>query len=237
MNNTTILIKVKERLNKLASNDYTNLQSWIIVEAFNKGQIQWCRRNLHGTNQKQEGADQSTSRLGDLQTLLTTSDKLVVTNKGIYSETSNTSWPTNYLREERIALMVTKECCSTPKRMKVWWAEEANVDIYLSDAYKKPRYDWGETFAIIAGDKIKIYHNNEFDVDDLRFIYYRQPRPIQIIGVVNLVTGVPSTVEVICEFSDDLTELLVDEAASILASDIESGFQVQRLKQEVENNN
>ena len=35
---STILLKVQERLNKLASNDYDNIQNWQIVEAFNKGQ-------------------------------------------------------------------------------------------------------------------------------------------------------------------------------------------------------
>ena len=43
---STILLKVQERLNKLASNDYDNIQNWQIVEAFNKGQVDWCRRNL-----------------------------------------------------------------------------------------------------------------------------------------------------------------------------------------------
>lgn len=237
MNNSTILIKVKNRLNKLASNDYTNLDSWIIVEAFNKGQVQWCRRNLHGINQKQEGADQSTSRLGDLQTLLTTSPKLSVTDVGIYSETSTTNWPTNYLREERISLTVIKECCLEPKRMNVYLGEEANVDIYLSDVNIRPDYAWNQTFAILAGDKIKVYHDNQFDAEELKFIYYRQPRPIQIIGVVDLVTGLPATVEVECEFSDDLANLLVDEAAEILASDIGSWDQKNRLAESVEKNN
>ena len=62
MLNSTILLKVKQRLNKLASNDYDNIQDWQIVEAFNKGQVDWCRRNLHGTNLKQEGDEQSTAR-------------------------------------------------------------------------------------------------------------------------------------------------------------------------------
>ena len=45
MTNDTIQIKVKQRINKLASNDYDNIMPWEIVEAFNKGQVAWCRRN------------------------------------------------------------------------------------------------------------------------------------------------------------------------------------------------
>lgn len=237
MNNSTILIKVKNRLNKLASNDYTNLDSWIVVEAFNKGQLEWCRRNLHGLNLPREGADQSTSRLDDFQTILTSTPPLSSTDKGIYNETSAVNWPKDYLRRERISLTVTKDCCPTPKRMTVYIGEESNVDIYLNDVNMRPDYAWNHTFAILSGDKIQIYHDKKFDIDELKFIYYRQPRFIQIIGVVDLTTGLPATVEVECEFSDDLTELLVDEAADILAGDIENIFQKQRLSESVEKNN
>ena len=83
MNNATLQIKIKQRLNKLASNDYDNIQCWQIVEAFNKGQSDWCRRNLHGSNTKQEGDEQSTSRVDDLQILLITIP-LLITDKQTY---------------------------------------------------------------------------------------------------------------------------------------------------------
>ena len=72
MNNTTLQIKFKQRLNKLASNDFDNIECWQIIEVFNKAQISWCRRQLHGTNQFGEGDEQSKKRVDDLQILLTT---------------------------------------------------------------------------------------------------------------------------------------------------------------------
>jgi hypothetical protein len=39
MNNATIQLKIQQRLNKLASSDYDNIECWQIVEAFNKGQV------------------------------------------------------------------------------------------------------------------------------------------------------------------------------------------------------
>ena len=47
MNNQILQLKIKQRLNKLDSNDYDNIEHWQIIEAFNKAQIQWVRRNLH----------------------------------------------------------------------------------------------------------------------------------------------------------------------------------------------
>ena len=72
MLNQTIQIKFRQRLNKIASDDYDNIECWQIVEAFNKAQLEWCRRNLHGNNMFQEGDEVSTRRIDDLQVLLTT---------------------------------------------------------------------------------------------------------------------------------------------------------------------
>jgi hypothetical protein len=70
MNNNTLQIKIKQRLNKLDSNDYDNVKDWQIVEAFNKAQIEWCRRQLRGTNARQEGDEQSKRRIDDLEILI-----------------------------------------------------------------------------------------------------------------------------------------------------------------------
>ena len=68
--NRTIEIKIKERLNKLDSLDYDNIECWQIVEAFNKSQLMWCRRQLHGGNIYKEGDEMSKRRVDDLQILL-----------------------------------------------------------------------------------------------------------------------------------------------------------------------
>ena len=73
MDNLTISLKIKLRLNKLASNDYDNIPDWQIIEAFNKGVVNWCRRNLAGTNILKEGDEASKRRIDDLQILLTPS--------------------------------------------------------------------------------------------------------------------------------------------------------------------
>jgi hypothetical protein len=49
--------------------------------------------------------------------------------------------------------------------------------------------------------------------------------------------GSISAVNVICEFKDDIVEILIDEACSILAGDIESMNQYQREKQNATLNN
>ena len=72
MNNTTLQIKFKQRLNKLASDDFDNIQCWEIIESFNKAQIEWCRRQLRGANIFRDGDEMSKRRVDDLQILLKT---------------------------------------------------------------------------------------------------------------------------------------------------------------------
>jgi len=234
MLNSAILIKVKQRLNKLSSNDYDNIEPWAIIGAFNKGQVDWCRRNLHGTNVDKEGDEQSTRRIDDLQVLLG-SVLLNMNNKQTYYESTN--FPSNYLQWKRISTKAKSDCCPDSKPMVVYLAEIANVDILLRDKNKNPNFQWSETFATISNNQIQVYTNQEFDIVQTYLHFYRQPRHIEIAGVVDPYTGLVAPVDVNSEFKDDLIELFIDEAVKIIAGDIESMTQYQRMSQSVENNN
>ena len=65
MNNSTLRLKLKQRLNKLASNDFDNIENWQILEAFNKAQVEWVRRQLHGNNLYKEGPRWDHERVDD----------------------------------------------------------------------------------------------------------------------------------------------------------------------------
>ena len=234
VDNRTLQIKIKQRLNKLASNDYDNIQCWQIVEAFNKGQSDWCRRNLHGSNQKREGDEQSTSRVDDLQRLIKTSP-IVMTDRQTYYETP--TLPPDYMRWKRVSIKATAECCPDPRPIVVYLAEQGNLDELLRDKNKQPNFEWGETFAVLKDNKMQIYTNGLFAIVDPQFTYFRQPIKIQISGCTDPYTLVQSVTDVECEFNDDLTELLIDEAAKIIAGDIESMIQMQRNSSSVEGNN
>jgi hypothetical protein len=234
MKNATIQLKVQQRLNKLASNDYDNIECWQIVEAFNKGQVSWSRRQLHGLNVKQTGDEQSKRRKDDLQVILS-EKKISMVNRGDYYE--SVGLPASYFEWKRISANATSECCKDPRRMVIYLAEEANVDELLRDINKQPNFEWGETFCTLKDGNVRIYTNGLFDVPEVRLSYYRQPRRIEIAGCVDPYTQTTTVTDVECEFKDDIIELLVDEAAKILAGDIESFNQVQTASGQVEGNN
>lgn len=232
MLNSTITIKMKQRLNKLDSNDYDNIECWQIVESFNKAQVEWARRQLHGINLVKEGDEQSTRRKDDLQILLDTFNLGLVNKEYYYTSIL----PVEYLQWKRVDVYAQKECCDK-RRMTVYLAEEGNLNQLLRDKSKQPNFEWAETFATLKGGNVNIYTNGEFAIQQADLIYYRQPIKIQINGCVDPYTSIQSTAEVECEFKDDIIELIIDEAVSILAGDIESGNQFSRGSEGAERNN
>lgn len=232
MLNSTITIKMKQRLNKLDSQDYDNITCWQVVESFNKAQVEWVRRQLHGMNQFKEGDEQSTRRKDDLQKLLNTNTLSLYNRQYYYSA----EIPSDYLQWKRVDAYAKKECCNK-RRMNVYFGEEGNLSLLLRDTGKKPSFEWGETFATLIGNNVNIYTNDEFDLESAEMIYYRQPIKIQILNCSDPYTGLISTTEVECEFKDDIIELIIDEAVSILAGDIESGNQFSRTQESAERNN
>ena len=232
MLNSTIVIKVKQRINKLDSQDYYNLECWQIVEAFNKAQVEWCRRQLHGLNIVKEGDEQSTRRKDDLQVLLI-SDPITMTDK---KDFFSGPVPGDYLQWKRVDVFACHDCCKD-RRMTVYLAEEGNLNQLLRDEAKKPSFDWAETFATLIDNKIHVYTNDEFEISDASLTYYRQPRQIQLQGCVDPYTNEESNVNIESEFKDDIVELIIDETVSVLAGDIESQVQYPRGTQTAERNN
>lgn len=232
MLNSTIVIKLKQRINKLDSQDYDNIECWQAIEAFNKAQVEWCRRQLHGINIVKEGDEQSTRRKDDLQILLSTNG-LSLTDKKDYV---SGSIPQDYLQFKRIDVFACKDCCED-RRMTVYLAEEGNLNQLLRDKSKQPSFEWAETFATLINNQVHIYTNDEFGISDAEFTYYRQPRKIQLQGCVDPYTNEETLVDVESEFKDDIIEVIIDEAVSILAGDIESPVQYPRGTQTAERNN
>ena len=234
MNNQILRLKLKQRLNKLSSNDYDNLENWQIIEAFNKAQVEWVRRMLHGNNLYKEGDELSKRRIDDLQILLTELP-LVGTSNDQYFQTTNFP-PANYLEYKIVSTSAITDCCPDPRSMTVYLGEVANVDLYLRDPLKRPDFEWGETFLVMINNTIRIYLR-EFTLSNPVLIYYRQPRGIEFTGVLNPYTGIVSTVDVTSEFKDDIVEVILDDAAALIAGDIENFNQMQREQQSAERNN
>ena len=124
------------------------------MEAFNKAQIEWCRRQLHGGNIYKEGDEMSKRRVDDMQILL---QEIALTgvSQDTYFEAQN--FPTNYLEYKRVSTDANQECCPEPTSVTCYLAEEANVNLILRDPLKRPDFEWRETFCTMIDNTIRIY--------------------------------------------------------------------------------
>jgi len=236
MNNQTVLAKLKQRLDKLDSEDYGNIETWMLVEAFNKGQMQRIRKDLEGINQTRTGAEGSTRRIDDLQFILQT---VPISNSSLIDNTIYWSFslPTDYFQWCRVSAYAVTKCCPPIALRAIFESIEADLDMNLNDAGKRPNYYWLTTFATVSNKQVKIYTNDEFDVSNVTLTYYRYPNNILVAGVMDVYTGTIPSVDVTCEATDQYVELIIDEAVSIISGDLKDYQRQQDINQANERNN
>lgn len=214
-----VSLSMNLRLNKGDTQDYENLWKYHKANAFNKAISDWVRRQIRGKNQTQEGDEETVSRVDDLQVLLKT-DTIGFKNKTLLVETSKL--PSDYLYFKRLSPYVSKGKCSNV-RIISYLREEANVDELINVI---PSFNFEETFHTLKGNRVIIYHNDDFTIDKVELTYYRKPKSYDFSKLDDNV-----------EFKDDVCEILIDEACKILASDIESFNQKGGAQERAENNN
>jgi hypothetical protein len=234
MTNAQLQIKIKERLNKLASLDYDNFECWQIVEAFNKAQLEWFRRQINGINQLQSGDGSTKINYDDTQKLIVTIPMVGTASSNPPENWTSVPFPTDYLYYSSMYVMAKNDCCPD-RNIIVYMIDKADLYITLRDENKKPSFDWGETVAVMADNQMIVYTGGEFEITSADFTYYRLPTPVQFLNCIDVSTGLP-TGDVPCEFKDDIAEILVDNAVAILAADIESFNQYTRATNSVNNN-
>jgi hypothetical protein len=219
----TLIVKIKQRINKLDSQDYDNLEIWQVLEYYNRAQKLFVRQNLHGLNTYREGDENSKRRIDDFSRLIT-SIKPVLTKKDIYYE-----FPlpvSNYMYFKRID--ITAKHCDKERSMVCYLGQMSNVNNYLVNYQKKPDFVWGETFATMSNGNVQVYTNGEFDISSLTFYYYRYPVDVAMANNFSLEYNSVVPNDIHPELPDDLVEVIISHAASLIGGDLKDdfGFQV-----------
>lgn len=209
MTSTQAALKIQNGLNKLSSSDYPNVELWKMEEAVNSAVLLICRRKL-------STKEATTSLVDDLQTLLK-SEKLSGDNKEVYFLSKKL--PSDYFAYSKNTPICKKGYCKNV-RLVSDLVEDANVDELLSDYNSSPSFDFEQTFHTINGNKIKQYHNDDFEVKELELSYYRRPQYITFPNTPQVNGGIGK--DMTWEFNDGMCELIIEEATGILAGNIES---------------
>jgi hypothetical protein len=217
MTNQLLRIELEQRLNKLSSSDYVNLECWMLAAAFNKAMDAWVSRQLEGINQTKSTAEGSIRSIDKLQIIL--QDSPLVMNKN--DEYWEASLPDDYVEWSRLSANAVANCCP-PRKLKIFLGEQADLDIALLDKNRQPSFEWAETLATVMSGTVRIYTNNCFDINEPVITYYRRARHVKFANCADPDTGEYNEVDVECEFPTNMTETIIDEAAAILANDMDS---------------
>lgn len=209
--------KIKLRLEKLDSNDYDNLTQHQLEEAVNKAALEFVREK------KKLSDDQTGFDVDDLQ--------ILVKEKGLSKVERDTyvltaSLPDDYLFLKRVTPKCNKGLCENVY-IKSTLVEEANVDELLQDYNSQPSFDFEETFHTLSGDKIKVFHNNDFSIEEVKLTYYRRPQRISFDRNTNTKEW---------EWKEDVAEHIIDRAVRILAADTANQSVYQTSSQTIVNN-
>jgi len=224
MQASLVLLKIKQRLNKIDSSDYDNIECWQAREVYNKAQLEWSRRRIEGINQLQEGDEETKDVIDDIQVLL---KPLTLKGKNHPEYFETELLPKDFFTIKRVTpLVISENCGELTFSSKL--REEENVNDYLADYAMQPAPELQETFHTLMGNRIRVYTNGEFKIDKIHLIYYRYPKDLDFVGCEHIDGS--DSFEVDPEFKNDVVELIIDEAASILAGDIESANQLQITK-------
>lgn len=205
----------------------------MMVEAFNKAQSAWVRRQLEGINQLRQGNESSTRKIDDLKVILTDTS-LTMANKELYYE--STIYPVDYLQWCRISAKAWRECCPA-RPLTIFEGNEADRDIYLADTNRTPNYEWATTFATCIGNTFRVYTNDQFEIREPVLTYYRNPNDVVFAGQVDPSTGDPSPVDILCEFPDNVVELIIDDTVALLSSDMDNYQKAQYMSANAEKSN
>jgi hypothetical protein len=226
-------IKLLSRLNKLASGDYDNIECFYKVESVNKAQLEWVRRQIHGINISKEGDEESLQRVDDLQFLLKNKPLNTSNKEDLYVESEQL--PEDYGWFKSVYIYGSTEDCKEQLMTDVHQIEEGNALEWLSDWSKSPSFEFRQCFYTLSGNRVKVYTNNEFTVSKLELVYYRKPKEFSLEDCQNLDGEITKSSDL--EFKDDVCELIIDEAVSILAADIEHISAYQTSSKRKEDNN
>lgn len=202
-------LRVKNGLNKLDSQDYPNIKAWKIEEAVNTAALRFCRRRA-------ETKENTIKAVDDLQVLLK-SAKLSGSNRDTFFISHKL--PTDYIGHSRVTPICNKGNCIGIKIVSEP-IENSNVDELLQDFSSQPSFDFEQTFHVLSGNKVKVYHNGDFEVKEIELDYYKTPQYITFPSTPQIDGGIGK--DMTWEFKDDICDLIIEEAIAILSGDTEN---------------
>ena len=163
--------KFLERVNRNSRNDNITASKSQFILLFNEWQQRWVWEVLDGKNE---------DNIRLLKILATTTPTLTPAKADDCSRYFELK--KDYL--DHIDLKVKAKQGTCEDWIEVHEVKLENVNVLLNDTHNKPSFPYRDTFYTIEDCAIRIYTNNDFDINKVEQTYYRKPKDISIEGEI-----------------------------------------------------
>lgn len=235
----SLLYKIDQKLNNLASNKHQQIQLEDKILALNEAQIKLIKNKVTGS-QSGLGLDSFRKRYEDLQNLIENYDSSPIGLKKADEnlnqfEASLEELTPKYLFYIDSYIIASKGKCAN---RRIWinrgLTKHGDVQFLLENSNYKPSFEYQETFSTISDNKVLVYTDGTFFPEKLYISYLRYPQYINKEGYIGLDGEFTKNQD--CELVSYLEDELVDLTVSDLAGYTENSSALQTSQLRIQTN-
>lgn len=221
-----LLYEFELRINQLDREDNQNIFLENKLIHLNNAQITWVKSKLNPNNIYRIGYEGMRKRIDDLQILKVNGKKLSLvqgTNKKYLNYEGNLNID-DYMFYDSAYAEVRRDSCSTTLGINL--IKEGQLDtLYYNENYC-PSFFWRETIGTIGNNKLYVYTDDTFIVENIYLTYLRRPKKIDKEGYIRLDGS--NSVNQDCELPEyaknDILDIAVGYAAMATDNQIQAQF-------------
>lgn len=210
----SLLYKIDQRLDKLASNAHQQIPVEDKILSLNENQNKLVKLKVDGNSIYKLGLDGFKKRYQDLQFLIENPEDHPLTpelsdvylNK--YIAATNALSPSFMFYIDSYMIADKGECTDRVVYTNADLVKHADITILLNNSNYKPSFEYQETIVDISSDELHYYTDGSFTPKKVYVTYIRYPKKMDAEGYVHF-DGTEST-NVDCELEEYLEDELLD---------------------------
>jgi len=211
MTSNEAYFKFLVKINKGSTQFNATVDKSIFCSLYNEAQRRWLNKNTPET---------TNDEMNNVQSIIVNK----ILSPGIVKEEYvEFDLPEDWFSCADTFILANRKKCKK-KVVNLYQTRSVNVRKLLADESTKPSFDFQESFYTLEHGKIKVY-KDEFDVVELSFNYYKEPKNIEIAGGVKI-DNTPMT-NIDPELADIFVDQIITEAATEYMRDWENPQGVQ----------
>jgi hypothetical protein len=237
----SLLYKIDQKLNKLSTNEYQQINLEDKILALNEAQIKLIKQKVDGQNTISGlGLDAFKKRYEDLQSLVVTYNHQPLDLTLMNAELNQ--WKANiHLLTPKYMFYIDSYVIADKGRCtdrKIWinrdLAKHGDLQYCLNNTHYKPSFEYQETFNFLSSDEISIFTDGTFTPKQIYISYMRYPVYINKTGYVML--DGQDSYDADCELETYLEDELLDLTVQNLAMYTENQSAVQSAQFRIQTN-